>query len=261
LNQHGIHYVQHNQLGKAEHKFKEAIQADSSFGPAYNNLGLVFFHQHDFFEAARAFESAHERWPESPEPLNNLGLLMETVARPDEALAYYQEASELDPICAEYLGNMLRARIRMELIDEETLSQLHRLLLIEKRTEWQDWAREQLALFNNPNLDRGPAQPSSDPLGELSNSNSSAPFSSGSSRSSSSAPDAKSTSPEEILTLPPGIPKELPDLEPLHLPSPLVPSPSASPLPSPQPAVPSSMLPSTIPQSSRRQKSILEVLE
>ncbi len=244
LNQQGIHFVQNNQLGKAEFKFEEAIRVDKQFGPAHNNLGLVFYHQHDFFEAGRAFEAAHEHMPDSPEPLNNLGLLMETVARPDDAIDYYQQAHEMDPTCAEYLGNLLRARIRMQQIDEELLSQLHSLLLYERRIEWQDWAREQLALLNNPNLDRGPA-PSSDPLSELT----------GNKASSSS-----STNPSSSV-----IPEQLPNLEPLPLPSPspspYLPPPSMSPSPMAPPSGQPSMFPTSLPPSSRRQKSILESLE
>lgn len=270
LNQQGIHYVLKEQLGKAQFKFEEAVRVDPNFGPAYNNLGLVFFHQHDFFEAARAFEAANEKWPESPEPLNNLGLVMESVARPFDAMDLYQQAYELAPTNAEYLGNWLRAKVRMELIDDELLSQLHSLLMIEKRIEWQDWAREQIALLHNPNLDRGPAKPSSDPLGELTENKSSDSFSPSTLKSSPSSPsssDSKSNSPTsgkektEPLHLPSPLPEELPSLEPLQLPSPTVPTPSTTPLFVPESSGQPSMFPTSLPPSSRRQKSILEVLE
>lgn len=110
LNQHGVHNVLKGHLGKAQLKFEEAIRVDPNFGPAYNNLGLVFFHQHDFFEAARAFEAASEKWPDSPEPWNNLGLVMESVVRPYDAMELYQQAYERAPTNAEYLGNLLRAK-------------------------------------------------------------------------------------------------------------------------------------------------------
>ena len=271
LNEQGVGYVLHEQLGKAEKKFQEAIQADQDFGQAYNNLGLVFFHQHDFFEAARAFEAASEKLPDSPEPLNNLGLVMETVARPDDAIDLYQQAYELAPTNAEYLGNLLRLRVRMKLIDDDLLAQLHRLLLIEKRIEWQDWAREQLALLNNPNLDRGPAKPSSDPLGELnagksSDASSTLPALSSNSSRTISPPDSRTNTPrnlnvpEETLRLPPPAREELPSLEPLMLPSPVVPLPPALPGLPPAAGQPS-MFPTSLPPSSRRQKSVLEVLE
>ncbi len=269
LNDQGIRYVQKEQLGKAKFKFEEAIKVDPEFGPAYNNLGLVFFHEHDFFEASRAFEAAAEKWPESPEPLNNQGLVMESVARPFDAMELYAQAYELAPTDAEFLGNLLRAKVRMELIDDELLSQLHRLLLIEKRIEWQDWAREQLALLHNPNLDRGPAKPSTDPLGELTGEKSTDSASRPSttnqaspsnlpSRSNSSTPSNAHQAP---LQLPSPVPEELPSLEPLQLPSPMVPPPSATPLMVPPAGGQPSMFPTSLPPSTRRQKSVLEALE
>jgi tetratricopeptide (TPR) repeat protein len=170
LVEKGNHYVAKNQFDKAASFYDQAIAADSTNAAAYNNLGLVFFFQHDFHEAARAFQAAHEHQPEDPAPLNNLGLIMETVAHPNEALDYYREAHEMAPTNPEYLGNLVRAKIRLKMVDDELREQIHSLLLFERRLEWQDWAREQLGLFNNPYLDRGPPKPSSEPLKGISGS-------------------------------------------------------------------------------------------
>lgn len=164
LVEKGNAFVAKNQFDKAASLFNEAIAADSSNGAAYNNLGLAFFYQHDFHEAGRAFEAAHEHLPDDPAPLNNLGLIMEMVARPDDALDLYKQAHELAPNNPEYLGNLVRCRVRLKQVDEELRHQIHTLLIFERRLEWQDWAREQLSLFNNPYHDRGPPKPSGDPL-------------------------------------------------------------------------------------------------
>jgi len=258
LNQKGIRCVQKNQLSKAQFHFDAAIKADPRFGPAYNNLGLVFFHQQDFFEATRAFEAASEYLPRNPEPLNNLGLVMETVARPDDAIDLYWQAHELAPTNAEYLGNLLRARVRLGQIDDELLSQLHSLLMYEKRPEWQDWAREQLALLNNPNLDRGPAQPSSDPLGSLSGKSSETTDATKSRSDSSKLDTFKPTnptlSPDSNLRLPPVFPEELPSLETMQgIPS--VPSTRKPTL------APPAAFPPALPPPARMPSSILEPLE
>ncbi len=164
LVEKGNIFVAKNQFDKAASLFDQAIAANSTNGAAYNNLGLTFFYQHDFHEAARAFEAAHEHLPGDPAPLNNLGLIMEMVARPDDALDLYWQAHYLAPTNPEYLGNLIRCRIRLKQIDDELRSQLHALLMFERRLEWQDWAREQLSLFNNPYHDRGPPPPTGDPL-------------------------------------------------------------------------------------------------
>jgi hypothetical protein len=266
-NEQGIHFVMKEKLEKAKFKFEEAISIAPDYGPAYNNLGLVFFHMHDFHEAARAFEAASEKWPDSPEPLNNLGLVMDTVARPYYAMELYQQAHERAPTNAEFLGNLLRTRVQLGLIDDELRSQLHTLLLIEKRIEWQDWAREQLALLNNPELDRGPAKPSSDPLSELTERKQDGdlfykPKSGSTSIPNSESNKSRTSEPTEIPhRIPSPIPEELPSLEPLRLPSPVVPPPSAAPLNVPPAGGPPSMFPTSLPSSTRRNPSILEVLE
>ncbi len=263
MNQKGILCVKKNQLSKAESLFEKATQANPTFGPAYNNLGLVYFHQHDFSEAARAFEAASEYLPNNPEPLNNLGLVMETVARPDDAIDLYWQAHELAPTNAEYLGNLLRARVRLGQIDDEVLSQLHSLLLFEKRPEWQDWAREQLGLLNNPNLDRGPPKPSSEPLSGLTGGKSLESTESTTIRSNPSTMDTRPNppspmvSPENNLRLPPVIPEELPNIEIIRE-FPGIPS-----IPStrvPRKAPPAS-LPTSLPRPVRLPSSILEPLE
>jgi tetratricopeptide (TPR) repeat protein len=167
LVEKGNFHVVKNQFPKAESYFKQAIQMDSENGAAHNNLGLVYFYQHDFYQAAGAFEAASEYLPEDPAPVNNLGLIMEMVARPDDAINYYWQAHSMDPTNPEYLGNLVRARVRAKHCDEELLQQLHDLLLYEKRLPWQDWAREQLGLFKNPYLDNGPPPPSGDALNAL----------------------------------------------------------------------------------------------
>ena len=41
-------------------KFHQAIAVDDRYGPAYNNLGLLFYEQGSLYDAVLAFESAME---------------------------------------------------------------------------------------------------------------------------------------------------------------------------------------------------------
>jgi|GEM_PF-4909821 len=263
LNQKGIRFVQKNQMQHAEKMFEQATHVDPSFGQAYNNLGLVYYHQHDFFEAAQVFAAAIDHLPESPEPLNNLGLVMESVARPVDAMALYQQAHELAPTNADYLGNLLRARIRNDVCDDELLSQLHALLLYEKRTEWQDWAREQLALIHNLELDRGPSKPASESLDALKSGGNDASKESRSATiqlGSPSNPIKPPTKTETDLTLPQVIPEELPKREMVpQLPkNPIRMTPTPAPVPS---SAPTLSYPQSLPPPVRAPSSILEPLE
>ncbi len=226
LVEKGNLHVTKSQFPKAELCFKEAIQMDSENGAAHNNLGLVYFYQHDFYQAAGAFETASEYLPEDPAPLNNLGLIMEMVARPDDALNYYWQAHAIDPTNPEYLGNLVRARVRAKHSDDELRQQLHDLLLYEKRLPWQDWAREQLGLFNNPYLDNGPPAPSGDALNAL---NKRTPSNDKSSRMlplSNSKPTEKGSASQSDLVLP--SPADRPKTYPQSFPPPI-------PLPDPLP--------------------------
>lgn len=223
LVEKGNIHVAKNQFPKAESYFQQAIQLDSQNGAAHNNLGLVYFYQHDFYQAAGAFEKASEYLPEDPAPLNNLGLIMEMVARPDEAIDYYWQAHSIDPTNPEYLGNLVRARVRAKHCDDELRQQLHDLLLYEKRLPWQDWAREQLALFNNPYLDNGPPPPSVDDLNAI---NKKGPTNDKGSRLLSPAPSSRvdknlGTSSDLIIPSPSSKSSSEPIPRPIPLPDPI----------------------------------------
>jgi Tfp pilus assembly protein PilF len=167
LVERGNHYIKKNQFEKAATHFRQAIEADPDNGIAHNNMGLVHYYLHDFLNAAVEFEIAIDKMPNDPAPMNNLGLVLEMAARPDEAIDLYYQASQLAPTNPEYLGNLARAKVRMKQFDSDLENQLHALLLFERRLPWQDWAREQLALYRNPFHDRGPPSPTGDPLGGL----------------------------------------------------------------------------------------------
>jgi hypothetical protein len=76
-----------------------------------------------------------------------------------EAIDLYAQASDLEPDNPLYLGNWLRARVRMGEFSEELIDLLEQLAFIETRADWLTWTDEQLAIYRNPVLDRGPAPP------------------------------------------------------------------------------------------------------
>jgi tetratricopeptide (TPR) repeat protein len=131
---------------EAEQLLKDALTADVTFGPAHNNLGKVYFHQNKHYLAAWEFEYAVKQMPDRYEPLNNLGLVHESVGKLDEAIDYFLQATMLSPRAAQPLGNLIRARMRRgEGIDDVDYL-LKQLVLLDDRCAWTDWAREQVAL-------------------------------------------------------------------------------------------------------------------
>ena len=146
LTRGGIRHYHNGHVKKAEAEFEKAIAADETYGPAHNNLGLLYFDQRDLYLAAWAFERAAEFMPERAEPVNNLGMTYEAAGRLEQAIEMFYTAHEIEPTNPEYLGNLTRARMRRGDRDEALVFQLRELLFLERRPDWVAWAEDQLAL-------------------------------------------------------------------------------------------------------------------
>lgn len=130
----------------AEHYLQKALIADVNYGPAHNALGKVYYAKKEYYLAAWEFQHAIGTLPSRAEPLNNLGLVFEAVEQFDEAISKYSQATILEPNSSEYLGNLIRARIRNGESAASIGPEIESLLLIESRPDWCDWARTLLAL-------------------------------------------------------------------------------------------------------------------
>ena len=82
---------------EAERLLREALGADLFFGPAHNNLGVVYLKQKKLYEAAGEFEWARKLMPGHPDPRMNLALTLEQAGQTDEAIATYRTALEVWP--------------------------------------------------------------------------------------------------------------------------------------------------------------------
>jgi Flp pilus assembly protein TadD len=73
-------------LGQAERILRQAIDADETFAPAWNNLGVVLMEQGNFGEASRVFQTAFALDSgESADIRNNLRLALAKIENPDYA--------------------------------------------------------------------------------------------------------------------------------------------------------------------------------
>lgn len=72
----------------AVEKLEEAVKLAPNFVAAWNNLGTIFYQTRQYSRAEGAFRSALEQDPESYEPLVNLGGVLLTLKRPDEAMHF-----------------------------------------------------------------------------------------------------------------------------------------------------------------------------
>src|SRR5678816_539237 len=105
--------IREHKYDEAEKVCKRALQADIMFGPAHNNLGLVYYYQNKLYAAAWEFQNAIKLMPYQPEPRNNLGLVFERAGKIQSAAEAYGKAHEIQPDNPEYLGNLARASVRM----------------------------------------------------------------------------------------------------------------------------------------------------
>ena len=70
-----------DEIERAADRFRSALHADETYGPAHNSLGLMYFEDGDLFQAILEFERAMELMPQDPAVYYNLGLTLETAVR------------------------------------------------------------------------------------------------------------------------------------------------------------------------------------
>jgi Flp pilus assembly protein TadD len=80
---------------EAEELLREALGADLFFGPAHNNLGVLYLEQGKLYEAAGEFEWARKLMPGHPDPRMNLALTLERAGQTEEAIRTYETALEV----------------------------------------------------------------------------------------------------------------------------------------------------------------------
>ena len=150
-------------LTGAEKSLTEALQADTFYGPAHNNLGLLYYRQKKFYLAAWEFQYASKLMPFRPQPRNNLGLVLEAVGKPAEACTEYEEAAKLEPDNPEFVGNLARGLVRQGQKNERIRGLLQQVVLKDTRPDWVDWARLELVTMPATAPAGGPEQPASMP--------------------------------------------------------------------------------------------------
>ena len=109
----GIRALNKQHIDIAAKRFRDAIEADYAYGPAHNNLGLMHYEQGNLYQAIMAFEQAREFLPNDPAVVYNLGLALESAGRTDEAIELYYTANQMDRANPNYLGNLVRLRVRL----------------------------------------------------------------------------------------------------------------------------------------------------
>lgn len=143
-NEAAYKLISEGKYDASEEILKNAIAADVMYGPARNNLGIVFLKQGKLYPAAWEFENAIKLMPHQPEVRNNLGLVMEKAGKLNEASDAFARAYELEPDNPEYIANLAIIRVKRKLLDEETRKLLQEMVFKDPRPDRVRWAKEQL---------------------------------------------------------------------------------------------------------------------
>jgi len=129
----------------SEQLLRDALTADLYFGPAHNNLGVLFFRQGKLYEAANEFEWARKLMPGHPDPRLNLALVLERAGHTAEAFTAYESALEVAPEHVPTMQAYARLAVREGRNDEKVDSLMRSVALRGETETWRVWAQEQLA--------------------------------------------------------------------------------------------------------------------
>lgn len=136
-------------LKKAETLLREALNADLYFGPAHNNLGVIFLGRDELYEAAAEFEWARKLMPGHPDPRVNLAFTLESAGRVDDAIATYRTALEVLPDDIAAMQGLARVQIRSGRRDENTYNLLTEIAMRGETPTWREWAKQQMMLLSD----------------------------------------------------------------------------------------------------------------
>ena len=149
LGEKAVKAIEAGKPEKAEDLLQRALIADVTFAPAHNNLGKLYFDRRKFYLAAWEFQYTHELVPDAAEPLNNLGLVYESIGQFDRARDYYEQAYAIDGADVSALGNLARVIYRVNDRDDQLPAYLHEVMLRDARPSWSTWASDLLARHFN----------------------------------------------------------------------------------------------------------------
>jgi Tfp pilus assembly protein PilF len=125
----------------AERLLREALGADLFFGPAHNNLGVLYLKEGKLYEAAGEFEWARKLMPGHPDPRMNLALTLEQAGQVDEAIQTYRTALEVYPGHIATVQAVARLEVTSGKRSEELAGWLDEIAMRGESEQWRTWAR------------------------------------------------------------------------------------------------------------------------
>jgi len=109
MNRLGYYYYTRAKWKEAEEQFRQAVAINPNLQRAWVNLGLTLGEQQRYEESLNAFVKAVSK----AEALSNLGFVMTTQGKKEEARQKYREALDLDP-------SLRIAQLALQKLEHET---------------------------------------------------------------------------------------------------------------------------------------------
>lgn len=132
-------------LDEAERLLRDALTADLFFGPAHNNLGVVYLKQGKLYEAAGEFEWARKLMPGHPDPRMNLALTLEQAGQTDEAITTYKTALDVWPGHIATIQALAKLQVLGRRRSSELAGWLDEISLRGESATWKTWARASMS--------------------------------------------------------------------------------------------------------------------
>lgn len=130
---------------RAEELLNAALKADLYYGPAHNDLGVLYLRQSRLYEAANEFESARKLMPGDPETRLNLGLTLEKAGLYERAFEAYSAALEVSPTHIRTIQASARLTLRTGRKNDRLMGMLEDISLRGETGHWRRWAQEQMS--------------------------------------------------------------------------------------------------------------------
>jgi tetratricopeptide (TPR) repeat protein len=87
--------------------YRKALEIDSNYVDAWNNLGVAYFYYSNFDSAVLCLKKALDINPDYPPAHNNAGYILDALGEYDKAIVHYQKAIELRPNYLIAMANLL----------------------------------------------------------------------------------------------------------------------------------------------------------
>jgi tetratricopeptide (TPR) repeat protein len=123
--------------------YNQLIARDTSYAPAYINLGTIYFHLRQYARAEELYRRATETDPRYVLAFFDLGNVLDELARPEESIAAYQRAVALAPRYADAHYNLALAFERKG-DGRSALRHWLAYLRLDRTGPWAEHARAQL---------------------------------------------------------------------------------------------------------------------